>query len=130
VPHGLDAAATGLRFTCTSSGDMKMLMRVAGTPSSSGSCTARTSITLPSAGETTSRSSAGAIRSGSRKNQQQNPTPSAHRIQPPGNPTRAARPSTAATTPITRQPSGAMRIGPGTLSFGCGRPADCSAATA
>src|SRR5439155_554165 len=64
---GATVAETGLRFTCTSSGDMKMLTRVAGAWSTRSSRSSITATTRPSAGETTSRSSGGARRSGSRK---------------------------------------------------------------
>src|SRR5208282_2220322 len=55
---------TGARFTCTSKMERKMLTRCPGRPSS---CSGVTTMTRPSAGETTASGSCGMSRSGSRK---------------------------------------------------------------
>src|SRR5204863_3898921 len=93
----------------TSSGDMKMLTRVAGpsTPRSSATATTR-----PSAGDTTRCSSPGGTRSGSRKNQRQNPTPTRSGTSAAGCPARLpttpTSPSTPAAVAMTGQPSRAI----------------------
>src|SRR5262245_12144170 len=106
--------ATGLRFTCTSSGDMKMLTRVAGWCRNCSSRSSRTSSTRPSAGETTRWSSGGGRRSGSRKKYRQKPTPSRRGSTaagcPAATPTIATTPRTPAAMAITGQPSRAIGI--------------------
>src|SRR5689334_8644089 len=89
---------------------MKMLTRVAGASSARSSTTAST---RPSAGETTTRSSPGATRSGSRKKKRQNPTATTSGISVAGCPARvpttATSPKTPAAMATTGQPSRAIR---------------------
>src|SRR5579871_3242164 len=103
---------TGLRFTCTSSGDMKMLTRVAGARRNPSSRSLATATTRPSAGATTSRAPGGGTRSGSRKKLRARPRPTTRGMtadgRPAAAPTTATAPRTAATVAITGQPSRAM----------------------
>src|SRR5262245_15784759 len=106
--------ATGLRFTCTSSGDMKMLTRVAGARRNCSSRPATTSSTRTSAGATTSSSPGGGCRSGSRKKYRQNATATSNGRSatgcPAAAPTTPTTPNTPAATAITGQPSRAIGI--------------------